>query len=88
VISRFTLDSATEFLFGRNVDTLANDLPYPHHVVVSRNVDPSPAEEFAKAFAEAQYIVSERSKLGRIWPLLEIFEDKTKKPMRVVDSFL
>jgi hypothetical protein len=88
VISRFTLDSATEFLFGRNVDTLASDLPYPHDVVVSRSMHSSPAEEFAKAFAEAQYIVSERSKLGRIWPLLEIFEDRTKKPMKVVDSFL
>ncbi|KIM86055.1 hypothetical protein PILCRDRAFT_816602 [Piloderma croceum F 1598] len=88
VISRFTLDSATEFLFGRNVDTLASDLPYPHDVAISRSVDSSPAEEFAKAFAEAQYIVSERSKLGRIWPLLEIFEDRTKKPMKVVDSFL
>jgi hypothetical protein len=88
VISRFTLDSATEFLFGKNVDSLADDLPYPHGVAASHNMHSSPAEQFSKAFTQAQYIVSERSKLGWIWPLLEIFEDRTKKPMEVVDSFL
>ncbi|KIM86057.1 hypothetical protein PILCRDRAFT_816605 [Piloderma croceum F 1598] len=88
VISRFTLDSATEFLFGKNVDSLADDLPYPHGVAASHKMHSSPAEQFSKAFTHAQYIVSERSKLGWIWPLLEIFEDRTKEPMKVVDSFL
>lgn len=88
MISRFTLDSATEFLFGKNVDSLADDLPYPYGVTASHTIHSSPAEKFSKAFTQAQYIVSERSKLGWVWPLLEIFEDRTKKPMEIVDSFL
>ena len=88
MIARFTLDSATEFLFGKNVDSLSDVLPYPHNVGVSRTTHSSPAEDFAKAFADAQFIVSQRAKIGWIWPLFEIFEDKTKKPMKVVNAFL
>jgi hypothetical protein len=88
VIARFTLDAASEFLFGKNVDSLSGVLPYPHNVAASYPTHTSPAEDFAKAFSSAQYIISVRYKIGWTWPLLEIFEDKTKKPMKVVNSFL
>lgn len=45
-------------------------------------------DEFAKAFADAQRVISERSLFGRMWPLLEIFGDKTRDSMRVVDKYL
>lgn len=48
----------------------------------------SPAREFAAAFSEAQDIIAIRVRLGKIWPLWEIFEDKTAKPMAVVQKFL
>jgi hypothetical protein len=88
VIARFTLDSASEFLFGKNVESLDGVLPYPHNVAPAYNTHSIPADDFPKAFAEAQYIISERFNIGWPWPLLEIFEDKTKKPMKVVNAFL
>jgi hypothetical protein len=88
LIGRFTLDTATEFLVGENVDSLAGTLPYPHNVAASYPTQTTPADHFAKAFADAQYIISLRFKIGWIWPLLEIFEDKTKKPMKIVNAFL
>lgn len=88
LISRFTLDSASEFLFGKNVDSLADSLPYPHHAKNAHAIHTSPADAFARAFAEAQYVISQRSVIGWMWPLVEIFEDKTEKPMKIVSAFL
>ncbi|OBZ76403.1 hypothetical protein A0H81_03439 [Grifola frondosa] len=72
LIARFTLDSATEFLFG----FCTTDEPI------------STAEKFAQAFASAQEIVSERPRVGWTWPLQEFFKDKTDEHMVVVDSVL
>lgn len=36
----------------------------------------------------AQYIIAARSDIGDLWPLLEIFENKTDKPMKVVNAYL
>ncbi|KIM86354.1 hypothetical protein PILCRDRAFT_816295 [Piloderma croceum F 1598] len=88
VVSRFTLDSASEFLFGKNVDSLAEYLPYPHHVAGSQATGPTSVDAFGAAFAEAQFIISERGRFGWIWPLLEIFHDKTEAPMKIVNAFL
>jgi hypothetical protein len=91
---RFTLDSATEFLFGLSVDSISSGLPYPHNAdpKLFRRLDTAPhatsADEFAEAFKQAQEIVADRDKLGWMWPLFEIFEDKTKKVMEIVNSFV
>jgi hypothetical protein len=77
-----------EFLFGTSVDSLAGVLPYPHNVAHLYPTQSSTAEDFAKAFADAQYVASERAKFGWTWPFFEIFEDKIEKPMKVVNSFL
>lgn len=85
---RFTLDSASEFLFGKDVNSLADPLPYPHFVERTDTAHSSSARVFSQAFADAQYVVSERAVVGWLWPLLEIFEDKTKKPMKIVSAYL
>lgn len=89
LIARFTLDSATEFLFGQCVDSLSTTLPYPW------NADPalqkrekSTAEDFVQAFALAQDAIAFRVRVGNIWPWYELFNDKTVEPMRVVDAYL
>jgi hypothetical protein len=89
LISRFTLDSATEFLFGSCVHSLSSVLPYPHHApsYMSKQ-SATPAEDFARAFAEAQEATNFRLRMGMIWAWWELFSSKTKGPMRVVDSFL
>ncbi|PFH46977.1 hypothetical protein AMATHDRAFT_198725 [Amanita thiersii Skay4041] len=97
LMSRFTLDSATEFLFGNCVHSLHAGLPYP----ANTSLPPPPssgspvtshhtatANTFAAAFLEAQEVISYRERYGWIWPLYEIFEDKTKKPMKVVDGYI
>ncbi|KAI9066444.1 cytochrome P450 monooxygenase pc-3 [Trametes sanguinea] len=89
LVSRFTLDSATEFLFGSCVHSLNSSLPYPHGMSpYPSEAEKSPSERFAYAFGMAQRIVSERPRLGWVWPLREIFKNHTDEHMAVVDAFI
>lgn len=96
LVARFTLDSATEFLFGTCVHSLHTPLPFPHNhsaqFASSGDADGqaqlSRAEAFADAIREAQFIAAERTNLGGVWPLFEMHRNKTDKFMRVVDDFL
>jgi len=89
-ISRFTLDSATEFLFGKCVDSLSAGLVYPFNVTpVGNSVDNSQvANDFARAFADAQYIASRRFRRSWLWQLFEVFGDDTAEPMKVVNAYI
>ncbi|CDO68135.1 hypothetical protein BN946_scf185003.g7 [Trametes cinnabarina] len=89
-ISRFTLDSATEFLFGKCVHSLEGDLPYAHNdpVVPQLLKQQTVAERFATAFADAQHAISLRARTGWTWHLSELLRDKSAEPMRIVDAFL
>jgi hypothetical protein len=95
-MSRFTLDSASEFLFGHRMDALSGYLPLPHNAHLS-GIYPSPSRasggtpgstEFAQAFLEAQDIIATRERYGWTWPLLEMWGDKSKQPMKVVNAYL
>ncbi|THH16444.1 hypothetical protein EW146_g4204 [Bondarzewia mesenterica] len=90
LVSRFTLDSATEFLFGSCVHSLSSGLPYPHTASPSSSSPASSsfAETFANAFARAQTVIAARARIGLMWPLGEIFRDESKSSMKVVDEFL
>ncbi|KAH0579505.1 hypothetical protein H2248_002361 [Termitomyces sp. 'cryptogamus'] len=92
LMSRFTLDSATEFLFGHCVHSLNAGIPYPHNATYVPPDSATPqakrANEFATAFAQAQEVISSRERYGWIWPMMEIFEDRTKKPMETVRAYL
>lgn len=65
-------------------------LPYPHHApqAVIKSGPSSPREDFARAFTEAQEVISNRVRLGWIWPWYELMGSQTTAPMRVVDAFL
>ncbi|KAK7032820.1 cytochrome P450 [Favolaschia claudopus] len=89
VISRFTMDAATEFLFGTCVNSLANALPYPHGVSSDVSAVPSQkSNDFSAAFHEAMLQITFREWVGWIWPLFEMFEDRTAAPMKIVNSFV
>ncbi|KAG6915766.1 hypothetical protein DXG01_009971 [Tephrocybe rancida] len=92
LMSRFTLDSASEFLFGHCVHSLTAGIPYPHNASYVPPEAATPqsnrANKFAAAFLEAQEVISSRERYGWIWPLTEILEDKTKKPMSIVRAYL
>ncbi|KAJ6481097.1 cytochrome P450 monooxygenase pc-1 [Mycena sanguinolenta] len=92
LIGRFTMDSSSEFLFNNCVDSLKTNLPYPHNVVSppaqSNAREANAASKFADAFNLAMLRISEREVVGPIWPLLEIFGDKTAGPMRDMSEYL
>ncbi|EPT04095.1 hypothetical protein FOMPIDRAFT_1022169 [Fomitopsis schrenkii] len=99
LISRFTLDSATEFLFGACVHSLRSTLPFPHNVSASSPFASAaltpPAEKvldeaegFASAFLKAEHLCAERATQGKLWPLWEMREDKSRQYMRIVDAYL
>ncbi|KAL0949002.1 hypothetical protein HGRIS_009101 [Hohenbuehelia grisea] len=88
VAYRFTLDSATEFLFGQNVHSLSAGLPYPHDHPHAKDGADHPANAFAHAFSEAQSESAFRSRYGVNWPLLEPFRSRTAPHMRVVRAFI
>jgi hypothetical protein len=80
VISRFTLDSATDFLFGKSSDSLSAGLAYPESS--SHENSPSflnhPSNTFVNAFLEGQHLYVSRSRFGTKWPLNEFWKDRVK----------
>ncbi|KAJ7031871.1 cytochrome P450 monooxygenase pc-1 [Mycena alexandri] len=92
LIGRFTMDSATEFLFGTCVDSLKANIPYGHNVAFpppeSNSVQGQTANKFIEAFNESMQVIAHREYVGPIWPLGEMWCDRTAEPMRVVSAFL
>ncbi|TFK38526.1 cytochrome P450 monooxygenase CYP63 [Crucibulum laeve] len=88
--SRFTLDAASEFLFGQDLETLAAELPIPGKTEMGPKG--SATEDtwgaFAKAFELSQQNITRRGRIGNLWPLFELFEDKNEKPSKVVREWL
>ncbi|KAJ7220117.1 cytochrome P450 monooxygenase pc-1 [Mycena pura] len=85
LVSRFTMDSATEFLFGTCVDSLSAHLPYPYYHSSSKRLQ---AQDFPTAFSEVMLQIALRERLGWVWPLFELLEDRTAKPMKTVNAFV
>ncbi|KAJ7465949.1 cytochrome P450 monooxygenase pc-1 [Mycena latifolia] len=92
LMGRFTMDVATEFLFGSCMDSLSSTLPYPSNAFAVPGVQNSPradeANRFTAAFSEAMQQIAFRERVGWIWPLYEVFVDQTAKPMKVVAKYL
>ena len=85
------MDSATEFLFGQCVHSLSasrESLQKADAETIQSIPSESPSRAFAAAFSEAQDVVARRVRLGHIWPLWEIKEDKTTRVMDTVEKYL
>ncbi|KAF8164775.1 cytochrome P450 monooxygenase pc-1 [Crassisporium funariophilum] len=91
LVSRFTLDSATEFLFGHDVGSLGAAIPYPSSsskaAYNSASYDKHPSTVFLKAFTEGQILVSQRSMFGGDWPMTEFWGDTIKPHRKIIDGF-
>ncbi|KAF9530968.1 cytochrome P450 [Crepidotus variabilis] len=89
LVGRFTLDSATEFLFGQSVQSLAAGIPYPP--TSSRRMPSSfashPSNIFVDAFVTGQRVAIERTALGFEWPLREFWKDTVAPFRKVMDGF-
>ncbi|KAJ6591285.1 cytochrome P450 [Mycena vulgaris] len=89
MVARFTMDSASSFLFGKNVRSLDAGLPYPYNVAADKSPAAAhPSSAFATAFQEAQTITALRSRFGEHWPLSEFWVDRLEGPMSIVRGFL
>ncbi|KAG8218206.1 cytochrome P450 [Butyriboletus roseoflavus] len=90
VAFRFTLDSATEFLFGKDVRSLSTGIVYPPSSPLSK--DPTflnhPANRFARAFTEAQIATANRINHGSSWRFAEFWRDQVQKHMKVCYEFI
>jgi len=87
VLCRFTLDTATEFLFGRDVKSLSAELPYPStHKGHTRPTHPS--DEFALAFNRAQEYAFARMIHGKFWSLFEFWKDSVTAERTLTDKFI
>ncbi|KAI0723090.1 cytochrome P450 monooxygenase pc-2 [Earliella scabrosa] len=90
LIARFTLDSATEFLFGACVHSLESDLPYAYNDPIApqgMRVQ-STADRFAEAFMGAQYAIAMRLRKGWSWRFEELHKDTSAEHMKIVDAYI
>lgn len=90
LFSRFALDAASEFLFGENLDTLSASLPEPYKTPMGPKGSATTDTwgDFASAFDEAQMNITKRARIGYLWPLLELFEDRNSRHAKVINEWL
>jgi len=90
LFSRFSLDTASEFLFGENLDTLSSSLPEPYKTPMGPKGSSTTDTwgNFAGAFDEAQINITKRARIGYLWPLLELFEDRNSRHAKVISGWL
>ncbi|KAG1731966.1 cytochrome P450 monooxygenase pc-3 [Suillus paluster] len=82
MISRFTMDSATEFLLRKGWLIYPSSSPLSKDPAILRH----PANQFAHAFHEAQVSTIPRGHVGALWRMIELFGDKVKKHMKKAAS--
>ena len=83
------MDSATEFLFGSDVESLSADIPYPASAAHLNK--PSfynhPSTIFVNALTEGQNLIAARAFFDKEWPLAEFWSDKVAPLRKVMDKF-
>lgn len=90
MVARFTLDSATEFLFGYDINSSGAGLPYPD-IAKERNTETftkHPSNTFVKAFAEGQELAVSRFRSGSAWRAVEFWSDIVQPRREVVDNYV
>ena len=89
LVSRFTMDSATEFLFGKDVRSLDAPIPYPSsHPLHSVSREVHPADRFVRAFQDGLEATAIRGRYLQSWPLFEFWGDRVKRHLEAVDEFI
>ena len=90
LFARFTLDSASEFLFGQNLDTLSLARPEPGKAKMGPKGSATNDEfgSFAQGFELAQCVVTQRARLGYFWPFAELRKNKIKEACNITKKWL
>ncbi|KAK0462557.1 cytochrome P450 [Desarmillaria tabescens] len=89
-VARFTMDSSTEYLFGKDVGSLAAGLSYPPGSPMAGNPHfvNHPSNSFVEAFAKAQEQTIVRLQRGPSWPLRELWADGVHPLRQVMNHFV
>ena len=69
------MDSATEYLFDRDVRSLSAGLSYPPGHPLQHSAAEHPANVFVHAFFQAQHLTATRGRRGKHWALWEFWKD-------------
>jgi hypothetical protein len=92
--ARFTLDSATEFLFGDCVNSICEPMLLPGGVepslsgsVIPNGNHPS-ISTFVRSFGAAQEVLAKRLRTGFSWPAFEMFRDETETHYHNIRAYL
>ncbi|THH11129.1 hypothetical protein EW146_g8151 [Bondarzewia mesenterica] len=90
LFARFTLDTASEFLFGKCLNTLEGALPIAGKAKTGPKGSAIDDEfgTFAWAFEDVQVKISTRTRIGKMWPIFELFKDKTTESNAVVQDWI
>jgi hypothetical protein len=93
LFSRFTLDSASEFLFGTQLNTLHHPLTQPGRAKLgpkgSLPMDGgNEFDEFTEAFERVAVIITQRGARGITWPLAELFHDQAEDSIDTIMTWL
>lgn len=90
LFSRFSIDVASEFLFGKNLDTLSASHPIPGKSQMGPKGSATTDlwGSFAGAFEMAQLNVTARARIGYLWPLFELFGDKSQQHVKIIQDWL
>lgn len=76
-------------MFGSCVNSLSANLPYAWNSPKTNSVSSAhTSDTFAEAFNRAQNILALRTRLGDLWPVYELFGDKTKGAVKVIHSYI
>ncbi|TFY66527.1 hypothetical protein EVG20_g4563 [Dentipellis fragilis] len=88
--TRFSLDSSAEFLLGQELNTLSAALPSAGAESFGAKGSETHDKwgEFVRAFDLCQDISTRRAKIGKIWPLFELFDDTMEKPAKTIKDGL
>jgi hypothetical protein len=88
LLSRFTMDTATEFLFGQDVKSLSGEIPYPSRHRGDTSTRDHPSDKFTSAFNQAQAYSFPRGFFGKAWRLVEFWEDKVSRQRGITNEFI
>ncbi|KAF6751411.1 cytochrome P450 monooxygenase pc-3 [Ephemerocybe angulata] len=88
--SRYTLDCSTQFLSGKDIQTLSAGLEHPSTSSQSTPAEYTthPSNPFMKALTEGLWLSANRARLGPLWPLTEFRRDEVGLRRGVVDAYI
>ncbi|KAF9643946.1 cytochrome P450 [Thelephora ganbajun] len=88
LLSRYTMDTATEFLFGQDVKSLSGELPYPSTYKGCTPPHVHPSDKFTSAFNRAQEYSYPHGFFAKAWRLVEFWEDKVAIQREITNEFI